>query len=413
MTTLDLDALGEQLATLLPRRRPDSPTTVLGAGNDDLEAGRRYLETLAGYGVTTPTWPADHGGLGLDGAGAEQVRELLAGFEAPDLYPFMVGLDLVGPTLLAHATPAQQQRWLEGIRRGSDIWCQLFSEPDAGSDLANLSARAVRDGERWRISGSKVWSSRAHYSTWGLLLARSDPSVPKHRGITAFGLDMTSPGVSVRPLVQMNGDSHFNEVFLDDVDVADTDRIGAPGEGWRVAITCLSHERGALAGGLGLSEDQLLDLARSPGVATMATRRDRLVADLAAMRIGEWSATRARAGRLAAGQPGAEGSLAKLRTNAMMKDLANLGVEAAGPGGLLTPPLRGVGPADTAAEADAALCGPDGHRGTDWTALLLLSPSLSIRGGTDEIQRNILGERVLALPPEPRVDKDRPFDSRA
>ncbi|HLH46684.1 MAG TPA: acyl-CoA dehydrogenase family protein [Acidimicrobiales bacterium] len=380
-------AVAEALTALLEPRRSGSRTTVLGAGNDDLEPGRRFLRTLSDGGYATPGWPVEHGGMGLDPAAAEVVLEVLSGFEAPDLYPFMIGLDLVGPTLLAHASAEQHRRWLDRIRTGEDIWCQLFSEPDAGSDLANLKARAGRDGDGWVLNGSKVWSSRAHYAQWGLLLARTDGSVPKHRGITAFGLDMTSPGITVRPLVQMNGDAHFNEVFFDDVRIPDADRIGEPGEGWRVAITCLSHERGALAGGLGVSPAQVVALARGPGMAGCDVRRDRAARDWATLRVLEWSGQRALAARRAGAVPGAEGSLAKLGTNGVLKDLASLGVEAQGPAGTLDPDEQ-------------------------WQSLLLLSPSISIRGGTDEIQRNIVGERVLGLPPEPRVDKDRPFDQR-
>ncbi|MDQ1375617.1 MAG: hypothetical protein QOJ09_2955, partial [Actinomycetota bacterium] len=196
----------------LPRRTDRAVPSVLGAGSDDLEAGRAFLAALAEDGLATPTWPVAYGGMGATPEDAAIVNEELAAFERPDLYPFMVGISLVGPTLLTHATDAQKDRWLPAIRSGEEIWCQLFSEPDAGSDLAGLRCRAVRDGEQWRVSGTKVWSSRAHYSRWGLLLARTDFSVPKHAGITAFALDMTAPGVDVRPLRQMNGDTHFNEV---------------------------------------------------------------------------------------------------------------------------------------------------------------------------------------------------------
>jgi alkylation response protein AidB-like acyl-CoA dehydrogenase len=397
MTALDRrDQVAAALDGRLARRGEASRQTVLGAGTDEIEAGRRFLQILGEHGYATPSWPTEHGGMGLDAAAADAVREAVAEFEAPDLYPFLVGVDLVGPTLLTHASPAQKGRWLDGIRTGQEIWCQLFSEPDAGSDLANLKARAVPDGDDWILNGSKVWSSRAHYSQWGLLLARTDPSVPKHRGITAFGLDMSLPGITVRPLVQMNGDAHFNEVFFDDVRVPDTDRVAEPGEGWRVAITCLSFERGSLAGGLGVSRTQMRALRRSPGLTPddpgAAVRRERLVRDWAALSILEWNGQRALERRQAGTQPGAEGSLAKLGTNAMIKDLANLGLEAWGPASTVRE--RGGTPAE------------------EWQTMWGVSPSLSIRGGTDQIQRNIVSERILGLPPEPRVDKDRPFDER-
>ncbi|MGH9056992.1 MAG: acyl-CoA dehydrogenase family protein [Acidimicrobiales bacterium] len=402
-----LDALradtSSRLARLLRPASEGAPVGVLGAGSDDLESGRAYLVTLAGGGFAVPGWPVAHGGMGLDQAGADTVRSVLAEFEAPDMYPFLVGLDLIGPTVLAHGNAEQQARWLSPMRSGEEIWCQMFSEPDAGSDLAGLKARAVRDGDGWRVTGSKVWTSRAHYSKWGLLLARHDPHVPKHKGITAFGIDMSAPGVNVRPLVQMNRDAHFNEVFLDDAWIPDTDRIGAAGEGWRVAITCLSFERGALGGELGVKADQLQSLAAllpAAGTAVGAVRRDEWAACLADFRVSQWSGMRAQESRRAGRAPGPEDSGSKLRGTALVKRIAALGMAAEGAGG-----TAGVGvvagPGGAAAGAGDA---PD-----EWQSMFLMSPSLSIRGGTDEIQRNILGERVLGLPAEPRVDKDRPF----
>ncbi len=216
--------------------RDGARTSVLGAGNDDLEAGRRYLGALGGSGLAVPTWPREYGGFGATPEQLGIVRAELAGFDVPDLYPYLVGVELVGPTLLAHGTPEQCARWLPKIATGEEIWCQLFSEPGAGSDLAGLAARVIPQGDAWHARGQKVWTSRGAYSQWGLLLARHDPTVRKHEGITAFGIDMHTQGVDVRPLRQMNGDAHFSEVFLDDAFVADADRIGAIGEGWRVAL---------------------------------------------------------------------------------------------------------------------------------------------------------------------------------
>ncbi len=379
----------EELKGLLTARTSESRSTVLGAGLDDLASGQHFLRLIAAGGYATPAWPKEHGGLGLDRASADVVSEVLGEFEAPDLYPFMVGVDLMGPTILAHATAEQARRWLPPIRTGDEIWCQLFSEPDAGSDLANVKARAVRDGDVWRLNGSKVWTSRGHYSEWGLLLARTDGTVPKHRGITAFGLDLRRPGVTVRPLRQMNGDAHFNEVFFDDVVIPDGDRIGEHGDGWRVAMTCLSHERGTLAGGLGLSIDQLVALGRSRAVSADPVRRGRAAGAIADLRIIQLTGERAMEARRAGRPAGPEGSIAKLATNALIKGVSGLGLES-------------EGPAATVVDGEA----------DEWQTMWLVSPSLSIRGGTDEIQRNIVGERVLGLPPEPRVDKDRPFDAR-
>jgi alkylation response protein AidB-like acyl-CoA dehydrogenase len=372
------------LTQRLQLRTPDDPVVVLGAGNDDLETGRAYLRALADGGWAVPTWPREHGGLGLEPRRGAIVNRELARFRVPDLYPFMVGLGLVGPTLVAHATAEQQERWLPSIRRGDEIWCQLFSEPDAGSDLAGLASRATRDGDEWRITGQKVWSSRAHYSEWGLLLARSDPSVPKHAGITAFALPMDQPGVVVRPLRQMNGDAHFNEVFLDGAVVPDRDRIGEIGAGWSVALTCLAHERGALGGGgPGLSFDRLVTLARSRDATRDPAVREALTRTYIALEITRLAAKRAR-DLQKAGRPGPEGSGMKLRATPMFRMYADTA-------------LRVLGPEGVASEGE-------------WQTLFLTAPSMSIRGGTDEIQRNIIGERVLGLPGDVRVDRDLPFD---
>src|SRR4051812_42253242 len=196
------------LSARLQERRAGAGFSFLGAGQDDVEAGRSLLATLADGGWSVPTWPAQWGGRDATPEQAAIIAQELSRFDVPDLYPFMVGLSLVGPTLLTHGTDSQNARWLPAIASGDEIWCQLFSEPDAGSDLAALSSRAVLDGDVWRVSGQKVWSSRAHYSAWGLLLARTDADVPKHAGITAFALRMDAPGVEVRPLQQMNGDTH-------------------------------------------------------------------------------------------------------------------------------------------------------------------------------------------------------------
>jgi alkylation response protein AidB-like acyl-CoA dehydrogenase len=372
------------LGARLPPRRPSEHLQIMGAGSDDLETGRRFLATLAEGGMAVPRWPADLGGMGATADEAAIVAEELERVEGADLYPFMVGIGLVGPTLMEHGTADQLARWLPGIRSGDQIWCQLFSEPDAGSDLANLATRAERDGDEWRVSGSKVWSSRAHYSHWGLLLARTDPSVAKHAGITAFALDMHAPGVTVRPLRQMNGDTHFSEVFMDAVAVPEADRIGAQGAGWKVAITTLAHERASIGAGWGsVSPDQLGGLARAHGALVEPVTRARVARAVADLEVARMSNLRAKVAARSGREPGPEGSGAKLRSSGVLQRLSNLALDVEGLAGLV---------------------GVD-----DWQTLFLTGPSLGIRGGTDEIQRNIIGERVLGLPPEPRVDKDRPF----
>jgi alkylation response protein AidB-like acyl-CoA dehydrogenase len=387
MTDEFRDQIRAELRARLAPRRTDAPSSVLGAGNDDLEAGRRYLAALAGTGLAVPMWPREYGGLGASPAEVALVRGELAAFDVPDLYPYLVGLELVGPTLLTHGTPEQCARWLPKIATGEEIWCQLFSEPGAGSDLAGLATRAEQHGDEWLARGQKVWTSRGAYSQWGLLLARHDPGMRKHQGITAFGLDMHAPGVDVRPLRQMNGDAHFSEVFLDDARVPDRDRIGATGEGWRVALTCLSYERGAsTAGGTSglLDVARLVDLAHRVGRSEEPLVRDALARLAIETRVMGYTARRAR-DTARAGRPGPEGSGMKLRGSKLFRDYTALALELLGPEGA---------------------CDPHG----DFQTLFLTAPSLSIRGGTDEIQRNIVGERVLGLPEEPRVDRELPFD---
>ncbi|MDP7599728.1 MAG: acyl-CoA dehydrogenase family protein, partial [Acidimicrobiales bacterium] len=195
----------------LERRDPDVPATVLGAGSDDLGVGLRYLEALVEGGWMVPTWPVEHGGRGATDDEARRISAALGEYESADLYPYGVGLSLVGPVLRDRGTSEQQDRWLRPIADGSEIWCQMFSEPDAGSDLANAGTKAVRDGDEWILTGSKVWTSRGAYSKWGMCLTRTDPGQPKHRGLTMFAVDMHDPGIEVRPLVQVNGDRHFTE----------------------------------------------------------------------------------------------------------------------------------------------------------------------------------------------------------
>ncbi|HZQ59282.1 MAG TPA: acyl-CoA dehydrogenase family protein [Acidimicrobiales bacterium] len=378
------------LASRLPPRAPGAPVVVMGAGHDDLETGRRYIATLAELRMSAPRWPREHGGFGATAEEATVIAEERERFASADLYPFMVGIGVAGPTIIDFGEPSQQERWLPGIRTGAEIWCQLFSEPDAGSDLANLGTRADRDGDVWRVTGQKVWSSRAHYADWGFLLARSDPDAPKHAGITAFGVRMRTPGVTVRPLRQMNGDDHFSEVFLDDVLVDDADRIGAVGSGWKVAVGALAHERGSIGGGWGMvSPEDVIALAHRARAS--AAVRDRVAGVVAEMEVSRLANIRARA-LAQAGRPGPEGSGAKLRGSLTTRLVSQLAIDLAG--------LAAIARDERGAESG---------QGDEWQTLFLTGPSFGIRGGTDEIQRNIVGERVLGLPPEPRADKDVPW----
>jgi len=360
----------------------------MGAGNDDIEAPRRYLRALADGGWAVPSWPAEYGGRGMSPAAAETVRAILAELPRPDLYPFLVGIDLIGPSLLVHGTEEQKRRWLRPIADGSEIWCQMFSEPSAGSDLANVATRARRDDAGWLLTGQKVWTSRAAYATWGLLLARTDPAVPKHKGLTMFAIRMDTPGVTVRPLRQMNGDQHFSEVFLEDVRISDSDRVGAVGDGWRVSVTALANERTGLKDDAGVAAsitdapEWLTELAATGGLRDEVLR-DRAIQVYVDECVVRMMQARSAASIKAGSEPGPEGSGQKLRSAAVFKRRAELIKDALGLDGLLS---------DTPGNVE-----------------FLTAPSMSIRGGTDEIQRNIIGERLLGLEREPRVDKDKPW----
>jgi alkylation response protein AidB-like acyl-CoA dehydrogenase len=387
------------------------------AGPDDIR--RRVRDLLAAYDpATTPRqdflrarfdaglawvhYPPGLGGLGAPRALQSVADDELAAAGAPDNNPrrIGIGLGMAAPTILAFGTPEQQDRWLRPLWTGEEVWCQLFSEPGAGSDLAGLATRAVRDGDGWRVSGQKVWTSSAHEARRAILVARTDPDVPKHAGLSYFAVDMTAPGVEVRPLRQLTGEAEFNEVFLTDVAIPDTDRIGAVGEGWRVAQATLMNERVAIGGGTAPREGGMIAGAvaawrdqpelRTPG---LHDRMLRLWVDAEVARI---AGTRLRQ-QLAAGQPGPEGSAAKLVFARLNQEISSFEVDLAGGEGLRYDDWTMRRPQSTNFYGR----GP-GYR-------YLRAKGNSIEGGTSEILRNIIAERVLGLPPEIRVDKDVPW----
>ena len=341
-----------------------------------------YLVQLGEAGLSVPTWPEEHGGLALAGEQAAVVEEVLrrrGGARSTDDF---VGLVLVGPVLQRFGTPAQQQRFLPPLVRAQEFWCQLFSEPGAGSDLAGLSTRAEQlpDG-RWCINGQKVWSSLAHHADFGLLLARTDPTVAKHAGITAFVVDMRLPGVECRPLVQITGEDEFDEVFLTDVVLGDDARIGEVGQGWTVAVSTLSAERSGLGGrpavGGGISTD-LVQRAQVTGAWSDPLLRDDLVAAWIEERAVEAANLRA----YGAGDQGPAGSITKLAQSELLQRLALLRTEIE--------PSKATAWAEDDASSERA------------AHAFLYSRAYTIAGGTSEIQRNIIGERVLGLPREPK-----------
>ncbi|MGD9792879.1 MAG: acyl-CoA dehydrogenase family protein [Acidimicrobiia bacterium] len=381
---IDEEQVRAVLARCVPRRDGTEKITTLGAGGYDIEAGRRYLSTTVDEGLAVPTWPSRYGGRDAGRTEVAMISRVHADYALPDLYPFRVGMKMAGPTLLEHGTAEQNDRWLRRMASGEDIWCQLFSEPDAGSDLANVSTMAVRDGDVWRLDGQKVWTSRGDYSDWGICLARTDPSVPKHDGVTMFSVRMDAPGVEVRPLVQMNGDSHFSEVFLSGAVVPDTDRIGEVNGGWKVTVSLLAHERAGADRSAPTASGSALPMwltrLSAQGALTDPSLRDRAMALLCLDEAIRLTQLRAAANQAAGRRPGPEGSGQKLNGSRSFKERVSIMAAAAG--------------------ADAML--------SDWSGSIdvLTSPSMSIRGGTDEIQRNILAERVLGLPTDARTDRN-------
>jgi alkylation response protein AidB-like acyl-CoA dehydrogenase len=361
-----------------------------------------FLRARFDAGLAWVHYPPGLGGQGLPRALQPAVDAEFAAARAPNNHPERngIGLGMAAPTILAYGNDEQQKRWLRPLWTGEEVWCQLFSEPGAGSDLAGLATRAMQDGEQWVVSGQKVWTSSAHLARWGLLVARSNPDVPKHAGLTYFACDMTAPGVEVRPLRQMTGEAEFNEVFLTDVAIPDSDRIGAVGEGWKVANATLMNERVAIGGGAVPREGGMIGGAartwrqrpelRTPGLHDRILRlwADAEVARLAGVRLRQ---------QLAAGKPGPEGSGAKLVFARLNQEISEFEVELAGSDGLRY--------------EDWTMRRPEGANfyGRDPGYRFLRARGNSIEGGTSEILRNIVAERVLGLPSEIRVDKGVPW----
>ncbi|GAA1942337.1 acyl-CoA dehydrogenase family protein [Nocardioides hwasunensis] len=350
---------------------------------EELERLRAYRAFLAEEGLAWVDGPADHGGRGLSGRHAEVLREVEAGFQLPDDGYLRFSVSTLCPTLLAHGTEEQQRDLLPRLRTAEVLACQLYSEPGAGSDLAGLSTRAVRDGEGWRLTGQKVWSSGAHFSDIGLCIARTDPDRPKHAGLTTFLVDLRSPGVEVRPIRQLTGGASFDEVFLTDVHVPDSARVGEVDGGWSVVVTSLLNERSAIGREVGVDEalvDRLVDLARhrcADGTLDERTR-DRL-ADVV---VGTWAARLTTSRYLeGGGTPGPELALTKLLTTDLLAEISDLAADVLG----------------------AAHVADSGEWGTyAWSELTLGLPGLRVGGGTDEILKNAVGERVLHLPKDAR-----------
>ena len=362
--------------------------------------GRQY-----DLGLAWVHFPEGTGGLGLPPVLQRHVDDRLRAVKAPGANErHFFALSLAGPTMVTHGSPELIERLLRRSFTGEDAWCQLFSEPGAGSDLAGLSMRAVRDGDEWIVNGQKVWNTLAHIGDRGMLVTRTDPDAPKHKGMTYFALDMHAPGVEVRPLRQITGEAEFNEVYLTDVRVPDADRIGDVGEGWRVALTTLSNERTSIGGGSGAPARgsgaiaEAVRIWREEAVDRNPATLDRLMklwVEAETLRLTNVRASQNRK----AGNPGAEGSIAKLAFAEINKKVYELCMDMLGPNALVGFDY------EMKRAANLGLTGPAGSS----RKMFLRSRANSIEGGTSEIQRNILGERVLGLPGDIRVDKDVPW----
>ncbi len=346
------------------------------------EACRKWQAVLDTGRWAAPTWPEAHGGRGLSSSQARIVAEEQVRYDVP-VGSFSIAVAMVGPVLMAHGTPEQQARFLEPIRTGEHIWCQLFSEPDAGSDLASLRTRAELDGDHWVVTGQKVWTSGAKFSDWAILLARTEPGSWRHKGITYFLVDMRSPGIDVRPIVQINRNHHFNEVHLDEVRIPVGNVVGEVGDGWTVARTTLTAER-VMIGGISVIDhvEAIVAKAKETGRSTDPAMRQALARAHTRATLLRYLSDRVEAARRQGKRPGAEASVIKLLLSTFMGELGDLAMAVAGDEGLLA---------------------GDGDNGYGYLQDLFLGQwATRIGGGTEQIQRNLIGEAVLGLPRDPR-----------
>jgi alkylation response protein AidB-like acyl-CoA dehydrogenase len=386
--TTDQDLVTQRIEQLLSEHPPATTDTAefLGA---QFDLGLAWVHFDEGFG-----------GLGQTPKLQSQINEALREAGAPS--PYMrnpIGYGMGAPTVYTHGSEDQKRRYLRPLFTGEEIWCQLFSEPGAGSDVAGLSSKAVRDGDEWIVNGQKVWTTLAHLARWGMLVARTDPNQPKHKGLTYFVVDMHAPGVEVKPLRQMTGEAEFNEVYFTDVRIPDAERLGEVGEGWRVSLTTLMNERVSIGGtiaprGSGYIAEavRLFQKNCSP---TDGVRRERLMELWSKAEVLRLTNMRA-AGSRKRGNPGPEGSIGKVASAELNKDILSFCMELMGPEAMLYTDYSMVRP-DTAGYS------------TDIRKSFLRARANSIEGGTSEVMKNILGERVLGLPGDVRTDKDRPW----
>ena len=377
--------------------RPDDPPgDLLGerATPEVVAAAQAWQKKKADGGWACLTWPKEYGGREATAIQSVIWNQEEQRYKTPPNI-FGIGLGMCGPTILTHGTEDQKTRWLPEMLSGEKIWCQLFSEPSAGSDLAGLRSTAVRDGEDWIINGQKIWTTGAHFCEWGILVVRHDPNVGKHAGLTYFVVDMHSPGIEIRPITQINGGQGFNEVFFTDVRIPDANRLSEVGNGWKVALTTLMNERASIGGGGGGGVSDLFKLAKTLEIDGRPAIEDPSVRQQIARFYTRSKGVKMTGSRtlsaLSQGKtPGPEASLGKLIGAKNAQDMAAFAMELQGTSGMLFDP-------------------EESPQAGEWQSRYLGIPGLRIAGGTDEILRNIISERVLGLPPESRADKGIAF----
>ncbi len=360
-----------------------------GAFDEFVERCKQWQRTLSDGGWACLTWPKEYGGQGLTSAHNMIFNQEVGQFGVT-LGVLIPGLGFVGPTIIAHGSDEQKARYLPPLVRADEVWCQLFSEPGAGSDLANLRTKAERDGDEFVVTGQKVWNSFAHVADYGILLARTNPDVPKHKGISFFLVDMRSPGIEIRPIRQINGAAKFNEVFLDEVRIPASNVLGEVDGGWAVTHTTLMYERGQI----GATRDRklaqrMIDAARAGGTLDDPVVRQAIARAHTREQILRYFSLKLQTAIRQGKRPGAEASLMKLLVGNHLRDSAVDGMMVAG--------------------LDAVAGGEGPIGGDQWKDLLLWQYEVRFGGGTEEIQRNTIGESVLGLPREERVDKDLAF----
>ncbi len=380
--------------------------TLLSAHDPKTESFEEFRGHQFDAGLAWVHFEKGHGGLGVRGELQRTVETRLREAGAKPMHPAMFFMHLAGPTIVTHGSDEVKAKFLRPMFTGEERWCQLFSEPGAGSDFAGLGTKAERDGDEWIINGQKVWNTMAHMADWGMLVTRSDPSQPKHKGMTYFALDMKAPGVEVRPLRQITGEAEFNEVYMTDARVPDSDRIGDVGEGWRASLTTLMNERNAIGGGSGTPPKQGSGAIGVPvkiwneldDDAKTEAKRDSLMKLWVRAEVFRLTNMRASANRKI-GNPGPEMSVSKLAFSGLNQDIMTFAVTLQGAAGMTGFDYTFRRPEDLSVDGSESGVGHG----------FLRVRANSIEGGTTEIMKNIIGEQVLGLPGEPRVDKDVPW----